>query len=67
MRVHHARQLARNANKEVYAPGDAMHGVSEYDRLTLRIREGEGCFYVYLEHAPALEGVESLSEVEDHA
>lgn len=50
MRCHYARALDRKANAETYDKGHPRHGVSEYDRLILRIREGEaGEWWVRIE------------------
>lgn len=40
MRCHQARKIDRELNAETYEKGHALHNVSEYDRLTFKIRGG---------------------------
>jgi len=63
VRLHTARRYDREANKEVYSPGDPMYGISEYDKLTASIREDGDIWYIYLEHRAQLTTVESLSDL----
>lgn len=65
MRMHNARKLDRNANKEIYDPGDKMYNVSIYDKLVVRIRNIKGEFWIYVEQTSMgmLGTVEKLSEV----
>ena len=62
-RIHYARKLTREANMETYEPGHPMHGRSEYDKVSVRLRdEAEGVF-LYLEHVTAPTVVENLSDL----
>lgn len=49
MRLHMARKIDREDNALIYAKGEFMHGRSEYDRLTMKIRNEEGKIWLYLE------------------
>lgn len=60
MRMHMARKLDREHNKEIYPPEDPKYGVSPYDQLILRIRQHAGEVWLYIERIT----VESLGEVE---
>lgn len=63
-RIHYARKLDRNKNAQIFDAGHPMHGCSQYDALTVRIRfVSEDC-YVYLERTDRVQGeIEALSEV----
>lgn len=64
-RAHYARSLDRRKNLEVYPEvTDPMHGISYYDKLTLRVIEDtdEGCWWVSVEQNGVIPGeVVSLS------
>lgn len=65
LRMHYARKLHRDENAKTYEQGHAMHGRSEYDAITVRIRNIGGECYLYLERTDVVAGeVESLSELE---
>jgi hypothetical protein len=49
MRLNNARKLDRENNARMYPPGHPMHGVSQYDKITARIKSEEGQHYLYLE------------------
>ena len=50
MRLHKARQLDRDANREIYPEGHKLHGRSIYDQIFTTIRQdGKGKFLLNLE------------------
>ena len=63
-RLHYARRILRNRNKEIYSPGDPLYGASVYDDITCTLREDTaGEWWVYLERSPfAIDKIESLSQ-----
>ena len=48
-RIHQARKIDRDENKEAYDEGHHMHGQSIYDKLVCKIKSLEGAVYLYLE------------------
>jgi hypothetical protein len=56
-RLNAARNIDRRDNGRIYPDTHPMHGVSEYDKVSARIREVDGCWYIYL--VPIL-GADSL-------
>jgi len=67
MRCNQFRKLDRIQNAMIYDIGAKMHGHSEYDQLTLTIKQSsDGYFWVYAQKLLLnIEEVEALSEVED--
>lgn len=67
MRLHMARTLDRELNKQRYEEGHFMHGASDYDKLVVKLRQNaEGWIYLYIEHIDLAWGdVEVLSEVNE--
>jgi hypothetical protein len=65
MRCNYFRRLNREENALTYDLGHKMHGRSEYDKLTMTIKQsGDGWWWVYAEkRAIDLEAIEPLSEV----
>ena len=64
-RIHYCRKLHRRESMSIYAEGDPMYGKSEYDVITVRIKNIDGEFYLYLERNDKIRGeVEKLSEIE---
>lgn len=64
MRIHYARKLHRDENAKTYEPGHPMHGRSEYDALTCRIKNVDGSIYIYLERTDTVQTeVEPLSGI----
>ena len=51
MRMHQARKLDRDQNKEIYERDHPMWGCSVYDKLTVRIKNIAGDIYLYLEQS----------------
>lgn len=50
MRIHHARAINRQENSRTYPdPDEPLHGRSVYDIFVVRIEEGEGHAWVYLD------------------
>ena len=49
VRLHKARSYDRDLNRESRSPDDPLYGVSDFDCLTVRIREDEGKWWVYIE------------------
>lgn len=65
-RLHYARKLTRDENAQTYEPAHPMHGKSEYDRVHVRLRDGDnGSAFLFLEHVTASLLVESLSEIDN--
>jgi hypothetical protein len=65
-RIHSARRIDRNENKQMYPEGHPMHGRSVYDQITCRIRRFDGGAWLRLERNDAREfEVESLSEPDE--
>lgn len=71
MRLHQARKIDRIENKKTYELGHPMHGLSNYDKLVMKLYEIEEQWYVYLERPDSVEiEVQPMSEVlgiEDHS
>lgn len=65
IRLHTARKIDRNDNREIYDQGHQMHGRSVYDQLTMRIRKTSDFAWLHLERIDAREfEIESLTEPE---
>lgn len=65
-RIHYCRTLHRRESTLIYEPGDPMYGKSQYDIITIRIKNINGEFYLYLERNDKIKGaVEKLSEITD--
>lgn len=70
IRLHTARKIDRNDNRDIYPDNHRMHGRSPYDQLTMRIRLEDksnlsGTAWLRLERIDAREfEVESLSDPE---
>ena len=62
-RLHQARTLDRDKNRQTYEPGMKMYGASVYDELVVRIVRSSGKHYVYVEQVNVPGGIESLSDV----
>jgi hypothetical protein len=64
-RIHQARKIDRDENKNAFNEGHPMHGQSIYDKLVCRIKQFDGRAYLYIEqrNAENLE-IETLSEPE---
>ena len=64
MRIHMARQIIRNENKEIYEKGDPMWGCSIYDAIVIKIRvEDDGMTWLYLEKISSMDLViEEITE-----
>lgn len=64
LRMHYARKLHREENAKTYEAGHKMHGRSEYDVLTIRIKNVNGAIYLYLERTDVVSTeIESLSNL----
>ena len=65
IRLHTARKIDRNDNRDIYDQGHPMHGRSVYDHLTMRIRKSGDFAWLRLERIDAREfEIESLTEPE---
>ena len=66
MRMHQARAIDRQDNKELFPPGDPLYGRSIYDALIVQLKEdAEGKWWVYVSHTEINQSeIESLSELE---
>jgi hypothetical protein len=65
IRLHTARKIDRLDNKDIYEPGQPMHGRSVYDQLTMRIRKSSDHAWLRLERIDTREfEIESLTEPE---
>jgi hypothetical protein len=52
-RLHHARTLQREKNREIHQKGDPLYGSCEYDPLTVVLRDDtEGEWWVYILKRP---------------
>lgn len=56
MRCHQARKIDRSLNAETYEKGHALHRASQYDRLTLKIRNSADGFWLVLERTKIIPG-----------
>lgn len=67
MRCYQFRKLDREQNKAVFEIGHKMHGASEYDGLTMTIKEStDGWWWVYAKKNIVDAGsIEALSEIEE--
>jgi hypothetical protein len=69
MRLHSARQIDRNDNKQIFAEGEKLYGRSVYDTLVVRVRgpDEDGKWWVYLENVLLnIQGkLERLSDLEE--
>lgn len=65
-RCNYARKINRDENARTYEPDHPMHGKSEYDKVTLTLREDtEGQWWVYAEVVPDIANeIEPLSVLE---
>ena len=65
IRLHTARKIDRQDNKDIYDQGHPMHGRSVYDQLTMRIRKTNDFAWLRLERIDTREfEIESLTEPE---
>lgn len=64
MRCQQARSLDRQGNLKVYPTSHFMHGRSQYDVMTFRLRQEDEVWYVYAERADLTEPgqIEGLGE-----
>lgn len=53
LRLHQARKLDREDNKETYPEGHKLHGRSIYDPLVNRLKEIRGKWWLYIEKMSA--------------
>lgn len=64
-RIHYARKLDREANKEIYQSGHPLYGRSQYDIFSASIRTEDGEVYIYLEKRTINSlKIEDLSQIE---
>lgn len=65
-RCNYARKINRDENARTYERGHPLHGRSEYDQVTLTLREDtDGLWWVYAEQIPDIESeIEPLSVTE---
>ena len=61
-RLHYARRIDRDKNKEIFKEGDPLFGSSVYDNIVVRIKDDtESRWWVYLEKSDTtVEAVEDL-------
>jgi hypothetical protein len=52
-RVHQARKIDREENRDAYDEGHPMHGQSIYDKIVCRLKQVKGHAYLYLEQRNA--------------
>lgn len=65
MRMNNIRKILREESQKIYEKDDPKYGITPYDPLTVRIKNLNGEFYIYVEHQGLdLGETESLSEVE---
>lgn len=65
MRMHQARKLIQNDNRQTYEEDHPMFGRSIYDTLAIRIRKVDDIFYLYIAPYATPTEIEPLSEIED--
>ena len=64
-RLNYARQVDREENRNIYAPGDPNFGISPYDPLTIQMpREAEGKWWVYIKPRKIVGEVQELGAAE---
>ena len=63
MRLHNARKIMREDNAKTYDRGHPQHGTTEFDKLSVRIRNLRDTFYLYIEHTLVPEDIEKLSDL----
>lgn len=68
MRMHQARQIDRNDNRQMYEFGHPMHNASPWDKFKCSKREdNDGKWWVYVEKVELnLGAVENLSELAEY-
>lgn len=47
-RLHHARKLDREDSKRIYKPEEPMYGLSDYDKITVRIEKDDNGWWLRL-------------------
>jgi hypothetical protein len=52
-RIHQARKIDRDENREAFDEGHPMHGQSIYDKLVCRLKQVKGNHYLYVEQRNA--------------
>ena len=65
VRLHSARSLDRELNRQGREPSDPQYGISDYDNLIVRVREEEGEWWVYIERAAVPGVIEELGNGKD--
>jgi hypothetical protein len=63
-RLNNARVANRRENAEAYNRDHPMHGKSEYDQLTVRIKSLDDQTYIYVERVAEIPAFESLSDLD---
>lgn len=65
-RLHYARKLDRDENKDVYEIGDPLYAKSRYDTIKVSSKPSKGSWWVYLERIDAtIYEVESLNGIDE--
>ena len=60
VRLHYARSLDRELNRQSREPDDPKYGVSDYDNLIVRIKSEDEQWWVYVEQAVIPQDIEEL-------
>ena len=63
-RMHQARKLDRRDNKTVFAEGHPMYGMSNFDKITIRVEKDEQGFWLRLTKIDA-QAFETVSLTEE--
>lgn len=61
VRLHYARSLDRELNRQSRPPDDPEYGISDYDNLSVRIRNEGDKWWVYIEHNSVPHNIEELA------
>ena len=64
MRIHKARNLEREANKDIFTEDDPKWGSCDYDGLVVRIKQVDNKIWVYIEPLTVGSVVEQLGAAE---
>ena len=60
IRLHSARKQDSKLNRDARDRDDPYYGRSDYDSLIVCIREGDGKWWVYIEHTATLNNIEEI-------
>jgi hypothetical protein len=61
IRLHSARQIDRELNRESRQPTDPNYGISDYDKLVVRVRADGDKWWVYIQPTAISNHIEELT------